>query len=236
MRGPTGAGLGHAVLPRALAGAAHDEQVARPGREADATVRRRLGRSRNGRTAPNDTSATDRGRQLAGHPVAVPGHAVGAVAVEVRPDLGELDAVAGRQPPRHRGQVRRRLGERPPVGEPRLGQHPVVHPHPPRASPRRLGQQPGEQRVGARAPAGGYVHPRAVPELMPPGRKDLQPVEQRRLPHQIGDHAPTIRQIEQMVDTIRRAAASPAPGWAATGPGRAAAAAADGRRAAWPMR
>ena len=41
-------------------------------------------------------------RQLAGHPVPVPGHAVRAVAVQVDPDLRELDAVPGADQPSHR--------------------------------------------------------------------------------------------------------------------------------------
>ena len=153
-----------------------------------------VGRSRNGRVAPRETSATTRLGQLPRHPVPMPGDAVGPVAVEVHPDLGEPDPVPVREHPRHRAQVVRRwraLVEQPAVGEPGLGDRPVVHAHAP-PPPRRLLQQAREELVGAGAPAGPVIHPRAVGELPAPhpgeGVVDLDraAVEQRRLPGEVG--------------------------------------------------
>src|SRR6476646_4161820 len=74
--------LRDAVLPRALAGAAHDDQVAVPERKPDA------GSAADGaeQQRPRGTEGHDRdhrvGRPSAADPVAVPGHAVASVAVE----------------------------------------------------------------------------------------------------------------------------------------------------------
>src|SRR3954447_7549976 len=86
--------LGHRVLPLALTAAAHDDEAAVTGLEP-------VGRGRRATAAeeePAPCAERHRGDERAGHdepvPVAVPGDAVGAVAVEVHPDAVEVDAVA----------------------------------------------------------------------------------------------------------------------------------------------
>ena len=85
IRGPDGLrGLGHAVVPGALARAAHDEQVAVAGGHADRGAAAARAAAR-GRAAP-DREDRDH-RVLVARPpdaVAVPGHRVVAVAVEAQ--------------------------------------------------------------------------------------------------------------------------------------------------------
>jgi hypothetical protein len=82
-RGP---GLGHGVLPGALTGAAHDEQVPRTGQVRDREPA-------TGGSQPEGAYRTERDqrdhglRQLTRDAVAVPGDAVGTVPVEVDADL-----------------------------------------------------------------------------------------------------------------------------------------------------
>ncbi len=113
-RGPTGrAGLGHRVLPRALARAAHDEQVAvpEPERPAGATA----ARPQQQRAGGAERHDRDEGVLAGAAPdrVAVPGHGVAAVAVEAaagrRERLAELGPVEGGE-------------RRPGVGEHRVGE------------------------------------------------------------------------------------------------------------------
>ena len=181
------------MLPGALARPAHHEQVTRSGPVQNG--RAAAGRPQPERAGRAEGDECDDGLgQVPGHPVAVPGDAVGPVAVEVHPDLGESDPVPVRKRRRHLPQVVRRwrtVVEHPTVGEPGFGDGPVVHVHGPPA-PWRLRQQSREQLVRAVAPTGPVVHPRAVGEhaALHPSEGVVEPdratVEQRRLPRDVG--------------------------------------------------
>src|SRR5690606_40532397 len=102
--GAGGLDLGHAVLPGALAGAAEDEQVAGPGHVPQRAAAA-LGPQQE---APRAAEGHQRHDRLVGAPpdaVAVPGHAVAAVAVETGGHDRELVLVA-------LGQHAAQLGDR----------------------------------------------------------------------------------------------------------------------------
>ena len=131
--------------------------------------------------------------------VAVPGHGVAAVPVEVDPDPVEVHPVppgqgAGQRAQRRRHVVGGHLG-RPPGGQPRLEDRPVVHPHRPLPEPPAL-QELGEQLVGPAQPPRGRVDPGAVVQADPPEPVERRvglgasAVEQRPLK---GDHPTTVR-------------------------------------------
>jgi hypothetical protein len=170
MRGPARmADLRDGMVPGALAGTAHDEQVPSPGQVRDA-------RSTALRAQPERTRLTEgdqrhrRLRQLPGDAVTVPGDAVGAVAVEVRADLRELHAVARRQDLGHLDEDPRwvvvALADHPPAGEARLGQRALVHPAAV-LGPRGRIEQLREQPVRSPHPAGLVVDPGAFAEVAP---------------------------------------------------------------------
>ncbi len=159
-------GPGDGVLPLVLAAPAHDEQVAARDREP-------------ARRSPAEGSQAEASRRPERHDrdewslvreadaVAVPGHRVVAVTVEVGPDPVEAHAVAL---PQRRGDVGRRAGrllDAPATGQARFHDVLVVH----AAStlvPRRLGDDLVEPPGRTGQPVGREVDPRALVEPEPP--------------------------------------------------------------------
>src|SRR5205823_12109605 len=113
--------LGHRVLPRALRAAAGDEQVAAAEEERPAPSAR-AGTEQEPPRLADRHDGDERIVDLACDAIAVPGHAVVAVAVEVEPHRVEPHPIALREGKAHlldERQERRLAGlEPPPGGEP----------------------------------------------------------------------------------------------------------------------
>ena len=95
MRGLGVCDLRHGVLPRALTRAAHDEQVSGSGIEPNGSPAALRPQQEPPLATERDDGDEGFGK-VTRHPVAVPCDAVAPVAIEVRPDRRELDAVAHR--------------------------------------------------------------------------------------------------------------------------------------------
>src|SRR5579862_5033559 len=142
--------LGHGVLPAPLGQAPGDEKVPAAqveGPRRAASVRPEAERSRGAERDEGDDGPLDRG----GDAVAVPGHAVAAVPIEVEADGIELDRVALGQDATRRLELGRQLDAlaRPARREPRLHDPPPVH-HAVVPGPWEADDQLGEELVRAR--------------------------------------------------------------------------------------
>src|SRR5215207_2830697 len=182
-RGP----LGDAVLPGALARAAEDQQVARRGCEAQRPPTA-LGPHQETARRTQREDGDDRRFSLAADPVAVPRHAVVAVAVEVGRDDREVGGVVLGQRVGHGRQgvwwVGPQLGR-----QPRLQHDLVVHAAMVRG-PRSGGEHRLEQDVDTFDPLWNLVDPRPRAQLAATCSRELgvkgggDITHERRLPDQ----------------------------------------------------
>ena len=186
IRGPAWATFGHGVLPGALAGAAHDDEVAVAHLERE----RLTAAARPERQPSRVSEGDDRDHRVVGatspEPVTVPGDAVAPVAVVAatrgQERLAELGAVVLRQGVARLHQ--QRMGEWLPlavgVHEPGHVDHPVVH-LPPLGPPRDVGDQPLQHLVGTRHEVAAYVDPGAAGQRLTLGVRQRAQPRGRRL-------------------------------------------------------
>ena len=166
-RGPALRDLGDGVLPGALAGAAHHDQVAVAHLEGDRVAAAARPEGQPTRVAERHDGDHRVGVLAATDRVAVPGHGVAAVAVEAAPGgherLAELGQVVRGQ--RLAGRRQERVGELlvddVGVDQPGYVDDPVVH-RSPLGPPRHVGDQPLEHVVGADHEVAQDVDPRAA--------------------------------------------------------------------------
>ena len=203
--------LGHGVLPGALAGPAHHDQVAVAQGVADLGVATDGAQAQLARRAERDDGHHRVDGAAAPVAVAVPGHRVVAVAVVAaacrHERLAQLVAVVRGQCVAGLGEggVGQLLADAVGVDQARHVDDGVVH-RPPLRPPRHLLHQVGEDGVGALEPAGQHVDPRAPRQrgaLHPPReRSHARPpgveagVEQRGL--EVDRHTGSLRRFEHM--------------------------------------
>src|SRR3954447_2582772 len=163
--------LGDAVFPRALARAAHHDQVAVPQGETQALSATDGAEQERTRGAERHDGDHGVRRPPASDAVAVPGDAVATVAVQAHTctdeSLAQFRAVVAVEVLAGLGEqrVRQRLVAAVPAQQPRDGDLPLVH-LPAVLPPADVTEQDVEDRIRSGDPAGQVIHPGAGAELV----------------------------------------------------------------------